>query len=521
VLSLALVALFAQAPEDPPPAPPTAPLSLRVNRAITKGVKLLRERQQADGSWGGFEGEHPGGQTALATFTLLRSGVRRSDEAVQRGLRFVLDTEFKSVYSHSVRLLLLEALNDPATWRDPADRSLDFLVQTQVEGDWAYPWGAADASNSQFALLGLRAAHRMGLSIPEETLVNAAKAIFRLQDDGGGFRYEHGRMETGGITAASLGGLTVLAEIGEGRSAVEAVLKKRAKELRAGDDWMVAHWSPSQNAYGDVGWTPSFQYPYLWAVERWCGLSRRGKLGAHDWYEEGAAWLVDRQLDNGSWLDTNESTCFALLFLRRATVTQDPSSEVLDDELDALRPPKPLTVAGDVPRLREWLALGPWRSEIPGRGLEKLPFEPAKVSPREGAKFAKRDWRRVTLKADGWVNLDEALATECDGGFVALATWIDCSESGALDAHLWLEVEDAWRVYVDGVLVGSSQRQQGAIDGSESCALKLTAGEHLLLCLVEDERGAAAFGARLSAKDGGKLERAPKFALAPSRGKGK
>ena len=230
VLALALVVALAQEPEVAPVESPEISLSTRVNRAIAKGIERLKAQQQPDGSWAGFEGEHPGGLTALCTFTLLKSGVRRSDDSVRRGLARVLATEFKSTYSTSVKLMLLEALGDSQTYREHADASLDFLVQNQVAGEWAYPWGGADASNSQFALLGLRAAHRMGLDVPDATLVSAVKALYRLQDEkNGGFKYEPNRQATGGMTSASLGGLRVLEELGEGRSAVSNLLRKFEK----------------------------------------------------------------------------------------------------------------------------------------------------------------------------------------------------------------------------------------------------------------------------------------------------
>jgi hypothetical protein len=46
-------------------------------------------------------------------------------------------------------------------------------------------------------------------------------------------------------------------------------------------------------------------------------------LGKHDWYEEGAQHLLGAQSGDGSWSAGGESalvnTCFALLFLKRAT----------------------------------------------------------------------------------------------------------------------------------------------------------------------------------------------------------
>ncbi|MHC4850044.1 MAG: hypothetical protein ACYTEG_16565, partial [Planctomycetota bacterium] len=64
-------------------------------------------------------------------------------------------------------------------------------------------------------------------------------------------------------------------------------------------------------------------YYYLYAIERAAVLDRVKRVGVHDWYFEGAAWLLDQQRKHGAWdrKDTKDdvNTCFALLFLKRAT----------------------------------------------------------------------------------------------------------------------------------------------------------------------------------------------------------
>jgi hypothetical protein len=511
VLLALVLSIAAQA--GPPDAPP---LVARVQRAIVCGLERLRKAQRADGSWPGAEDVHPGGMSALGAFTLVKSGVRANDPALQKALASVLATEFKSTYSHSVRLLLLEALREPERRRREAAKSLDFLVETQVAGEWAYPWGGADASNTQFALLGLRAAHRMGLDVPNATLENAAKALFRLQDDAGGFRYDPGRASTGGITAATLAGLCVLDELSEGRAGLQSLLRKNSKAHDRSRDWLAEKWSAERNAYGPRAWTPSFHYPYLWAVERYGGLSGQAKLGERDWYAEGALWLVDRQETDGGWNGKLEDTCFALLFLRRATVTGSDLGGDSDAKLDALRLPEPVRPAPGLLRLTDFLAAGPWREREPNDSLLRPPFDPRKLAPKEGDKLEKREWRRVALRAEGWTNVDELLGQDCDHGCFAVATTLAWNGDEPLDALLWLDVEDGWDVYLDGVRVSFSQGVQAPIDNRVAIELTLARGEHRLVVLVEDDIGAAAFGARLSDRAGQPLRSAPDvFAVPP------
>jgi hypothetical protein len=518
----AVVASHASAQDPPKAAPaPSVPLAARVNRAIADGVKQLRSAQSADGKWGGAEDAHPGGMTALCTLTLLKSGVRRGDDAIQRALRSVYATEFKSTYAHSVRLLMLDALGLPDVAREKGAASLDFLVANQREGVWAYPTGGIDLSNTQFVMLGLRAAHRVGLEVPAMTVFNAIKALPHWLDrDTGGFAYSQDRPASGGITAATLGGIAVLDELAKGNGQSEGLLRKFEPERKRAAAWFADRFDAGKNPWGAREWTPGFQYAYLWAVERYGGLTKQDKLGAHDWYTEGAEWLVAQQLDDGSWGKT-EDTCFALLFLRRATVTVDDEPAASDDALAPRARETFAAPAADVPRIVDWLAAGPWIDRDSATLLDKPPFDPAKERPRDGANVAKKFWRRVALKADGWTNLDEALASECEPGIVALATVLECRPDQHVGAVLWLDLEDGFDVFFDGGRVARDHRVQGPIDNSVRIELDLAPGKHTLLVVVQDAFGAAAFGARLCALDGKRLPDPPSVALGapPKAGK--
>jgi hypothetical protein len=520
-LSLALQGPPSKSPDEVPPGTTAPSLTSRVNRAIARGVARLKGVQRADGGWDGPDGEHPGGMTALCAFTLAKSGVRRGDDAIQKALKLVLATEFKSVYSHSVRLMLLESLTQPDARRERARESLDFLVASQVGGEWAYPWGDPDASNVQFALLGLRAASRLGLEVPRGTLADAAEALFRLQIRDTGFAYKFDGRPTGGMTAATLAGACVLRELGAGRKDVQGVLDRHRKDLERAREWLVERWDPSRNPSGSRAWTPSWQYPYLWAIERYGGLSGQAKLGERDWYADGAEWLVGEQDAEGGWGPT-ESTCFALLFLRRATVTSGDAPGAEAAELDAPRKEPPILPAGDLPRIVDWLVAGPWIADDPDDSLVEPPFDPRKVQAKLGDKLARREWRRVALKDDGWTNLDEATGVDGDGGIFAAATTLVWTRDEPLEATLWLDLEDGWDVYLDGARVSTSTRVAAPIDGNVAVPLSLAKGEHRLLCLIEDVRGSsAAFGARISARDGRKLDEAPEIRAVPPKANAK
>jgi hypothetical protein len=504
---LALAPLLGPIQEGARGAQEEPPLALRVNRAIARAVGYLRGRQQPDGGFPGHETEHPGGTTALVAFTLVKAGVRRDDAALQRALRSLEGREMQSTYSAAVHLLLCAAVADEPR-RRAAAASLAFLVEHQASGVWAYPWSHECCSNTQFALLGLRAARQLGLEVPEKTIVAAAEGVWRFQDEDGAFRYDLEKLPYDGLHAAALAGLAVLDELGARSPAVKGVLKKREKDRLRAEAWLEAHFAIERNSFATGAWTPYWQYAYLWAIERWCGLTEKRTVAGQDWYARGAEWLVDTQAADGSWTSDDKplaNTCLALLFLRRATVTAGEELAELDARIDAevrarepydRRPPRAAV------RLTDWLLAGPWQGKLDHRSLVDLPFDPARVKAKEGAKLAKREWQRVTLRAERWTNLDELTANDGDNRLWALAASLAWTGTAPAELVLWLELEDGWDVYLDGVRVSHERRVTSAINGDVRIPLTLAPGGHELLALISDDAGSAAFGALLSGGDG-------------------
>lgn len=496
----------AQAAQVPQAARDAGELALAVNRAIAAGVENLRRGQLADGHWPGQEGPHPGGMTALACFTLVKSGVKPSDECVRRALAAVQGTTFRSTYSHAVRLLLFDALREPATWREPARSSLEFLIAKQdgATGGWAYPDGGVDMSNTQFALLGLRAARRLGLEVPNATWVRAANGLLRFRDSEGrgwaaqegGFKYWTHREASGGMTAATLAGLAVLGELAEKSSEVHVLLRKHAKSLEASEQWLARRFRADGNPVGERAWTPSFQFAYLWAVERFGGLTGRDRLGERDWYTDGATWLVDRQKPDGGWGGWHDDTCFALLFLRKATLTVSdaptPASDPLFEGESVVPPKRPKP---DAPRIVDWWVAGPFADK--GVDLATPPFDPAKVRARDKAKVGSRAFERLALVATGWSDLDQLTKRSADQSLWLLATTLANSGERPYDVELWLSLEDGWSVWLDGQRISFDRRVMAPIEESVRVPFELSPGEHGLVIVLEDLWGAAAFGARI------------------------
>jgi len=204
-----------------------------------------------------------------------------------------------------------------------------------------------DNSNSQYAAVGLRACHDAGVILPPEVLALAVKALREGQlpkdpkaaappgapagSSPRGWCY-HSPPEhkayfsmTGGAVAA----LTMY----------DYILKRDWKKNTAVKDglaWMAANFSVTENV-GPMEWEslPVNEVYYgLYAMERAGMLYGTEKIGRHFWYAEGVRALLDGQASDGSWSEQppNKSwstptwdTCFAILFLRRATQPLVPS----------------------------------------------------------------------------------------------------------------------------------------------------------------------------------------------------
>jgi len=522
-LALALASAVPTRPQPRPQESELPALSVRVNVAITRGVRNLIAEQGEDGLWRGDETRYPGGLTAFVAYTLLKSGVRKNDPAIDRALRALADVPHRSTYGTSARLLLYQALGDAEAWRARAQPCLDSIVAFQRdrpstdEGLWGYPEDPIDFSNLQFALLGLRAASDMGLRIPERTLVEVSKAMWRSVDERtGGFRYRPDTPATGGITAAALGCHELLQAFAADYPAIKKALAKNKKDLARATEFLIERWDPARNAWGHRAWTPSFEHCYLWAVQRWCELTGAERIGEHDWYAEGAEHLVATQNDNGSWGSQRQDTCFALLFLRRTTFSGGKElAELYDDAaVVASARPRSLALAGDPPWTTTCLAAGPFAGEA-GKGgdsgLLDPPFDARKLRVREGDKVTRKEratWERLELNPKDWTDLERATGRGGDMCLWLVATEIlvagEDGDEGAepRDVVLWLALEDGHRVLVDGEQVAFSERVQAPIRPEIPVPVRLAPGVHELLVVVEDAKGSAAFGLRLSGADG-------------------
>jgi hypothetical protein len=365
-------------------------------------------------------------------------------------------------------------------------------------------------SNTQFALLGLRSAAHLGLQVNEGTLLGAVNGLTKtrdadgrgLQTEAGAFSYIAANNGTGGITAATLAGWIVLEELGARSNAVKSLMRSHTKALAAAQAWLERRLRLDANPVNQSAWTPGFHYSHLYAIERYCGFSGRERLGGRDWYQEGARWLLSRQRADGGWGEHTEDTCFALLFLRRASVTanDDATERILSGQ--ATFPEREFytrpAVLVDVPWTTDWLLCGPFQSKLYVSALDELEFAPEKLRPKAGQKLARRTFEQVVLQPSGWTDLDVLTGRGTDHALWVLGTELEVAPAGEVEAVLCFTFEDGWSVWLDGKELTRDRRVAAPIQNDIRCEVSLAPGRHTLVVLVEDDFGAAAFGLQIA-----------------------
>jgi len=291
--------------------------SEEVNRAIERASGFILSRQGPDGAWRELAPSHHEGVTALAVYSLLNAGVSPEDPAIRRGIQFFSSKPLQNTYIAALNCMALGAA-DPVKYRSRIREAARWLVNAQRStGGWRYGLGGTDIDNSctQFALLGLDAARRAGVAIPESTWRRARNHYQATRNRDGGWGYQARSASTGSMTAAGVAGLLIIG----GELFVETDtcgVYKTDPLVQSGIAWLARHFSVTRNPGGR-----SWLYYYLYALERVGMLSGLRYIGDRDWFAEGAEFLLKSQEPGGSWGRASiVNTSFALLFLVKGRI---------------------------------------------------------------------------------------------------------------------------------------------------------------------------------------------------------
>jgi len=326
-------------------------LDERADKAIKKGVEALRKLQKEDGTWT-FNSSYPVGVTGLTVYTLLKCDVKPDDKDLLRGVDVMMTKDPEGTYSAAcvgmALATLLEKLraqkkNIAALPKLPTrlQEIMDILIASQKNtGGWSYdiktktgtgiqapapaPGGEDryDFSNTQFAVLSLRAGANQGARVPRTTWERALVLYEKHQNEkDGGWPYiglTPGQPGTAGSSlamsaAGAYGWMIIKTSLNERLSPEDARDQKRVQDALG---YLAKSWQVDATGLADV-------YYWLYSVERMAMAGRVDSIGGHDWYVEGATWLLARQKPDGEWVGNYGSTvdtCLALLFLKRAYI---------------------------------------------------------------------------------------------------------------------------------------------------------------------------------------------------------
>jgi hypothetical protein len=226
--------------------------------------------------------------------------------------------------------------------------------------------GSGDNSNTQYAALGMRACFDAGVIIPE-AVVEKAMSWYRTcqkSSDGAAMKLDikdsldkitaapgqsgvmeaivaepqgwcygqHDHKAYGSMTAGSVGGLAIWDYIKDNDGGKKKRSWRKDKDVHEGIAWLASKFSvtynpgPYEHGNGEENSQHQYLY-YLYALERAGMLYGTETLGSHWWYPEGAKVLVASQGAGGAWGGTVD-TCFAILFLKRATAPLCPTGDM-------------------------------------------------------------------------------------------------------------------------------------------------------------------------------------------------
>jgi len=342
ILAAGIIAFPAagRAAETPGRASPCEPSGQEVRAAILRSVDYLHHKQRQDGSWPDYL--LPGGVTALASYALLQAGLPPDDRSLAAPIAATRRLPLDRTYVVALKAMVLGAA-DRKLYAAEIQACADWLAaHQQGAGGWGYGepsiteknmllaerglrrvqneadiqrlFGRSDASNTQFAILGLHEAVRAGASVPAEVWQKADRYLRAMQLPSGGWSYLQSATEAvepyGSMTAGALASLYICHDHLARQDKPEAAADRLAAIDRA-IKWIENHYTLRENP----GRGESWYYFWLYSLERAGVLSGRQNFGRHDWFREGAALLVKGQRPDGSWTDGVYQNSLGLLFL--------------------------------------------------------------------------------------------------------------------------------------------------------------------------------------------------------------
>jgi hypothetical protein len=351
---------------------------MAVSKAIDTGAAYLLKKFERD-----FDKVAWNSTLELVMLTLAHAGVQEDDPGFARGLRALETCKLQYTYRVAGLAMALQRI-DAWKYRRRIAHCAQWLVDTQLaDGEWGYPRslrtptevprpvevpeppeaetivteppkdgyatptvrvrkrphehvdikGVGDISNTQFAILGLKACHDAEIQIPKATWKAALSYISKFQNRDGGWGYAYaGMRDKASYASMTCAGVVSVAIC---RLGLGAKSPERHGVITKGMKWLARHFAVDRNhniENSHVADPLRWRFYYLYSIERVGQVIGVDELGDKAWYPLGARYLLDQQKPDGSWwtgipgdqwrqagdIETAD-TCFAILFLTRST----------------------------------------------------------------------------------------------------------------------------------------------------------------------------------------------------------
>lgn len=270
-----------------------------------------------------------------------------------------------------------EASKRPLLARRKTAGSLEVVRQGLIT-DAGDVW---DNSCTQFAALGLHSSAKSGIAIPRESW-ERMESHFREQQSADAGWGHNGGSGYGSMTCSGLACLLM------SRHHLGAEKPSLDPAVIAGLEWLSLYFTVEANPGSREN-----HYYYLYGLERAGILAGTEFFGDHEWYPVGARYLLDQQKGDGSWssqaappsgrMKEYLDTCYAILFLRRATLPIGPAKpaflSVLNENQEARSDPPAIELildsSGSMKELVEERPKNEVAREVMTELLKELPDE--------------------------------------------------------------------------------------------------------------------------------------------------
>ena len=255
--------------------------SLHITRAISKGLGWLRS-QQKDGAWDPDLGPIP---TALAVMAFLYLNPDESNAVIRDGINYLFNDKYQPFnqddpYNLSMEVLTLTATGNKSKYYNNVAKTVKRLLEYDLSNN-----SLVNELNVQSFMFALFAAQLWEIDIGADNWVKINKWLVDNHREDGGWADDGTDKSDGAITAAAIIGLKA------------SGLTIQDLHVQKGIEWLARNFSVERNP-GSSHW----HFHYLVALQRAMMIPPEQELlGDHNWYEQGAKYLISSQRSDGSW----------------------------------------------------------------------------------------------------------------------------------------------------------------------------------------------------------------------------